>query len=191
MTAVTVHQHGAHRQQYNPRQSPHSSNGPSPGQSRPQSYTSSASAQMRQEPILPPSMNGTSGVLNPRPLVSNDTVQVVNGNGTFDIDGRSASPTNRPTGESARERRSAPLQARPTPVPTAESSQDESETDRSKHRAKQLLRRSKSDYGPRAEDLDSQAEDEMQDWGARHGFEDHYASEEYVSQLANVSCAFL
>lgn len=31
--------------------------------------------------------------------------------------------------------------------------------------------------------------DESKDWGARHGFEEHYESEEYVAQLANVSHA--
>jgi regulator-associated protein of mTOR len=50
-----------------------------------------------------------------------------------------------------------------------------------------MLLRSKSDYGPRGDDSPLE---EIQDWGARHGFEDHYASEEYVSQLANVGCTF-
>jgi hypothetical protein len=53
------------------------------------------------------------------------------------------------------------------------------------------LQRSKSDIGPRGEDQESLADDDIPDWGARHGFEDHYASEEYVSQLANVSRSFL
>jgi regulatory associated protein of mTOR len=194
MTAVAVQQHGAHRQQYNPRQSPHSSNGPSPGQSRPQSYTSTASAQMRQEPAISTHLNGNgpTGVMNPRPAVSNDPVQVVNGNGlpASDVDRRPTASTVRSTNEPARDPRRASLQARPTSAPNAESSQDESEIDRTKKRPKSLLQRSKSDFGPRGEDRDSQ-EEEIPDWGARHGFEDHYASEEYVSQLANVSCTFL
>jgi regulator-associated protein of mTOR len=64
----------------------------------------------------------------------------------------------------------------------------ERDSDTSRRRPKPLLTRSKSDYIPRQ---DSSAEEpneyESQDWGARHGFEDHYASEEYVNQLANVS----
>lgn len=190
MTAVAVQQHGAHRQQYNPRQSPHSSNGPSPGQSRPQSYTSSASTQMRQETTMPTHMNGNgpSGVMNPRPAVSNDPVQMANGNGAHAPDGRSTHSTEQYG--PPRDRRRVSLQARPTSAPNAESSPDESEIDRTKQRPKSLLQRSKSDFGPRGEERDSQEED-IQDWGARHGFEDHYASEEYVSQLANVSCTSL
>ncbi|KAH8686077.1 raptor N-terminal caspase like domain-containing protein [Tricladium varicosporioides] len=188
MTAVAVQQ--AHRQQYNPRQSPHSSNMSSPHQSRPQSYTSAGPIQMqRQEP---PIQNGTSGPVNPRPAVSNDPVQVANGNrtSTSEMDYRrsiASTRSNAPiSNESTRERRTS-LQARPTSAPggTGESSQEESETDRRTSRSKPLLQRSKSDYGPRGEDLDWQGEEEWQDWGARHGFEDHYASEEYVSQLAN------
>jgi regulator-associated protein of mTOR len=194
MTAVAVQQRGARRQQYNPRQSPHSSNGPSPGQSRPQSYTSTASTQMRQEPAIPTHMNGNglSGVMNPRPAVSNDPVQIMNGNGLHasDIDRGFTPSTVRSTNDPPRDRRRASLQARPTSAPNAESSQDESEIDRTKKRPKSLLQRSKSDFGPRGEERDSQ-EEGVQDWGARHGFEDHYASEEYVSQLANVSCTFL
>jgi regulator-associated protein of mTOR len=84
------------------------------------------------------------------------------------------------------------LQARPTSAPNGagETSPDESEPDRKRHRPKPLLQRSKSDIGPRGDDQESQADDDIQDWGARHGFEDHYASEEYVSQLANVSRSF-
>jgi regulator-associated protein of mTOR len=72
--------------------------------------------------------------------------------------------------------------------------QDDTDTDREQpltRRPKPLLLRAKSDLGPRGESpLDSPDRD-SQDWGARHGFEDHYASEEYVSQLANVRCSFL
>jgi regulatory associated protein of mTOR len=197
MTAVQVQQHGcAHRQQYNPRQSPHSSNISSPHQSRPQSYTSPGPSQLqRQEP---PIQNGTSGPMNPRPAVSNDPVQVVNGQRSSPPDGdyrRSSTASGRAppvAGHSARDSR-ASSQSRPTSAPgvTADSSQDDSEVDRIKRRPKHLLQRSKSDFGLRGEDVDSPAEEDWQGWGARHGFEDHYASEEYVSQLANVGCSFL
>jgi regulator-associated protein of mTOR len=147
---------------------------------------------MRQEP---PIQNGTSGPMNSRPAVSNDPVHVVNGHRApqTDMDLRRASTMSAGTsnnGESSTRRSS--LNLRPTSAPggTAESSQEESDVDKSRRRPKPLLR-SKSDFGPRNEDVDSQEDDSWKDWGARHGFEDHYASEEYVSQLANVSRSFL
>jgi regulator-associated protein of mTOR len=193
MTAVAVQQHAAHRQQYSPRQSPHSSNMSSAHQSRPESYASSSAAQFqRQEPPL---QNGGSSAMNPRPAVSNDPVPLVNGSRSSAAQSSAlGARTQSNTGDSAdKDERRASLQARPTSAPNGagETSPDESEPDRRRRRPKPLLQRSKSDYGPRGEDQESQADDEIQDWGARHGFEDHYASEEYVSQLANVSCSFL
>lgn len=51
---------------------------------------------------------------------------------------------------------------------------------------KPLLLRSKSDYRMRAEE-DEVSDEETFNWGARHGFEDHYQSEDVISHLANVS----
>ena len=188
MTAVSVQQHGTHRQQYNPRQSPHSSNGPSPGSSRPQSYTPSA---QRQESPTPVHMNGNgpAGIINHRPSINNDPVEYVNTDGTSDIERRPTPSASQHT-IAVRDRRRASLSSRPSSASKADSSQDESEVDKPRQRSKHVLLRSKSDYGPRGEERDSQVE-EIQDWGARHGFEGHYASEEYVSQLANVSFTFL
>jgi regulator-associated protein of mTOR len=195
MTAVAVQQHAAHRQQYNPRQSPHSSNMSSPHPSRPQSYTSSSAAQIQRQET--PLQNGSSSGMSQRQAVSNDPLPVANGShpAPSDTDRRSSTSggrANSHASDSARDQR-ASLLPRPTSAPNGagDTSQDDSETDRSRHRPKALLQRSKSDFGPRGEDQDSQADEEIQDWGARHGFEDHYASEEYVSQLANVSCSFL
>lgn len=71
-----------------------------------------------------------------------------------------------------------------------DSTNDDSDREVVRRRPQALLHRSKSDFGPRGDDSDSQRPDnDNKDWGARHGFEDHYASEEYVSQLANVSCS--
>jgi len=65
---------------------------------------------------------------------------------------------------------------------------EDSDMELARRRPKSLMQRSKSDFGPRSDDSDAQNHDsDNHDWGARHGFEDHYASEEYVSQLANVS----
>lgn len=188
MTAVAVQQNGVHQQQYNPRQSPHSSNGPSPHTSQPPSYASSTARQLqRQEAAL---RNGTSAVMNPRPAVSNDPVGIVNGQSPPDPDRGSSASTSQsatPSNGITHDHRLS-LQDRPSTAAWAhgESSQEESERERPKRRPKSLLQRSKSDFGPRGEDPDAQIE-EIPDWGARHGFEDHYASEEYVSQLANVS----
>lgn len=63
--------------------------------------------------------------------------------------------------------------------------------------------RIKSEIRPRSEDVDvsedndkinqkvNGKEKESHGWDSRHGFEDRYASEECVSQLANVGYAFL
>ena len=68
---------------------------------------------------------------------------------------------------------------------------------RSERTVKPPLLRSKSEHATatRGEDMD-QAYDEDQgadvaDFGARHGFEGHYQSEDIISQLANVSSSFL
>ena len=58
-------------------------------------------------------------------------------------------------------------------------------------RQKPQLSRSKSEHVLRADhdhdqDLDPDDE-EIYNWGARHGFEDHYQSEDIISQLASVS----
>ncbi|KAI1181132.1 raptor N-terminal caspase like domain-containing protein [Nemania sp. FL0916] len=51
-------------------------------------------------------------------------------------------------------------------------------------RPKPPLLRSKSDYAVRHDEPES-TEDEAYEWGARHGFEDHYQSEDIISHLAN------
>ncbi|CZT45694.1 related to raptor, a binding partner of target of rapamycin (TOR) [Rhynchosporium secalis] len=182
MTAIGLQQQQSHAaQQINPRQSSHSSNMPS----RPQSYTSAGPAQLlRQEP---PIRNGSSPQLGHRPAVSNEPVNEndhpLSNHKRSTASSKNASNSN--SSEQAHQQR-ASLQSRPTSAPNgaAESLQEESGTEIVRRRPKPLLQRSKSDYGPRGEDQES-AEEDVQDWGARHGFEDHYASEEYVSQLAN------
>lgn len=53
------------------------------------------------------------------------------------------------------------------------------------------LQRSKSDYGPQGEEVEQQHEEEdNHDWGARHGFDGHDASDDFVIQLVNVSSSF-
>ena len=54
--------------------------------------------------------------------------------------------------------------------------------------AKPALLRSKSDYARPLEDSTETLHNsgELSRWGARHGFEDHYLSEDIISQLASV-----
>ncbi|MBE3041947.1 hypothetical protein IMZ48_05075 [Candidatus Bathyarchaeota archaeon] len=57
-------------------------------------------------------------------------------------------------------------------------------------RPKPQLMRSKSEHVVRTNDQDhDQDNEEIYNWGARHGFEDHYQSEDIISQLASVSLA--
>ncbi|KAI0125199.1 hypothetical protein BJ170DRAFT_493195 [Xylariales sp. AK1849] len=62
---------------------------------------------------------------------------------------------------------------------------DDSDREQPKRRPKPPLLRSRSEHIMRYEEAD-QAEDEVYDWSARHGFEDHYQSEDIISQLANL-----
>ncbi|KAI0602730.1 raptor N-terminal caspase like domain-containing protein [Biscogniauxia sp. FL1348] len=63
-------------------------------------------------------------------------------------------------------------------------SYDDADHDRSRRASRPQLLRSKSEHIMRHEEPE-QAEDEIYEWGARHGFEDHYQSEDIISQLAN------
>lgn len=179
MTAVAVQSSGAQHQQYNPRQSPHSPNMSAIHQPRLQSNAAVAGPpNQRQEPLA---QNGIVALMNPRPAVSNDPVLPVNGHGQ----------TNGYSAQNSTSARRGSLQGRPNSAPyggdgAADSSQDEGNRQirAAKKRPKSLLYRSKSDAGPRGDE--SQTDEEIPDWGARHGFDMHYA-EEFVSQLANVS----
>jgi regulator-associated protein of mTOR len=71
-------------------------------------------------------------------------------------------------------------------MPSAQT-RDDMNPPRANRPAKPLLLRSKSDYAHRAMDEAEPLDDEILEWGARHGFEDHYQSEDIISQLANVS----
>lgn len=71
---------------------------------------------------------------------------------------------------------------------THSETQDDSAHDiRPQRPVKPLLHRSKSEFGPRPVDDQAHTQEEVPDWGARHGFEDHYQSEHMISELADVS----
>lgn len=195
MTAVALQPNGSGGPQFNHRHSQNSSNGQSSeNHSRSQSYTASSAGQAHRQET--PLYNAALPRMNLRSTVSNTPAQPAkeeDTSSTSDQDGGSSTmeSSTGPGHDGPTPLRRLSLQAaRPNSSPGAEySSQDESEMDRRKRRMKPLLKRSKSDFGPRGDDRSSSAEEETQDWGSRHGFDDHYASEEYVSQLANVSYA--
>lgn len=185
MIAVRVQQQerGAPQyQQSNSGQAIDTSNMP-PSRPRPQSYVSPGQGHAAA------TQNGTTNGTSSR------HVNAVQENGVHtqhsEEEDRPLTSTSGPGAASiiARHDRRASLQARPSSAPNgvAESSQEDSEPDKPRRRPAPLLQRAKSDFGARGPEPDTE---EIQDWGARHGFEDHYASEEYVSQLANVSHYF-
>ncbi|KAI1449068.1 raptor N-terminal caspase like domain-containing protein [Annulohypoxylon stygium] len=95
------------------------------------------------------------------------------------------------------ERETVDLDRRPLTAPgnkhniSIEIPQDDSDHDRPSRRvvSKPPLLRSKSEHIVRREDAD-QADEEIYEWGERHGFEDHYQSEDIISQLAQNWCMY-
>jgi regulatory associated protein of mTOR len=209
MTAVAVQQRNPQRQQYNPRQSPHSSTKSQP-QTPGQSYSAgSANNTRRQTPQTPATSSSAAGsdgavsTASSRSVINNDTRRAGGANGAstvatqstmaFSIVNAAAVAMNGnierrrsdvDVGLSRRNQSSSALSRRNV------THEDSEQGEVMRRRPKPLLQRAKSDYGPRGEESDDHHDSDTQDWGARHGFEDHYASEEYVSQLANVSRSF-
>lgn len=208
MTAVTLQQRNPPRQQYNPRQPPHSANRSQPQTPQSQSYTqsnnhnipssstsasgsngavstaSSGSATYNEQPRRSGGPNGASTVTGPNTMphpTTNGESSRANGNGVRRLSDIAIQPHRRNQSSSALGR------------PNGAREESEPEQDTGRRRPKPLLKRSKSDYGPHglrgAEESEDNHDNDAPDWGARHGFEGHYASEEYVSQLANVSRA--
>ena len=68
-----------------------------------------------------------------------------------------------------------------------ETRDDIAQDPRPKRPVKPVLQRSRSEYGPRPVEDQLPPQEEVPDWGARHGFEDHYQSEHMISELADVS----
>ncbi|KAL2158375.1 hypothetical protein VTH06DRAFT_4423 [Thermothelomyces fergusii] len=91
-----------------------------------------------------------------------------------------------PTPPSAQRPSSAPGDNQPVaPSNHADSGSVEENRPVSTRPAKPPLLRSKSEHRPRHDEADDKAEEEYYDLGARHGFEDHYLSEDIIAQLAN------
>lgn len=209
MTAVaSLNQPGSGQDPYNPQQSRRSSAQLSPQQSRSQSqsYTSSAQTTRTNSENVSPTINGVNGTSGSRMTVNGDQRgQAARTNG-HSVPEMSTNPnaarvvSNAPVlGERYQQNHQSSPNSRPPTAPgvrhamAADSSrrnsaQDDGEMGRTLvQRPRGALQRAKSDFGPRNEDPDDDSEEVNQNWGARHGFEEHYNSEEYVSQLANVS----
>lgn len=188
MTAVAVQQGSSQRSQYNLRQSPHASTH-TRDQSG-QSFVGSSASNARAQGLHPNGSVSTASSSFPAPFVDTRRARGASGastatmaNGDFAGAGPTTNGDDAPVAShNGRNHSSSMLAnrngAREDPGPNGAA-----------RRPRSLLQRAKSDYGPRHGAEDSE-DDDMQVWGARHGFEDHYASEEYVSQLANVSCCF-
>lgn len=70
---------------------------------------------------------------------------------------------------------------------TSADTSDDLVTQRPQRPNKPMLVRSKSDYArPQDHEDSDQGDEEIPEWGARHGFEDHYQSEHIITQLASV-----
>lgn len=94
---------------------------------------------------------------------------------------------------------SASFSRRPSSARAANGSGENSTTDADDDENRLSLRpqkpplfRSQSEYAsPLRDDAEHTDNEADFEWGARHGFEDHYQSEDIISQLANVSCSLL
>ena len=208
MTAVALPQRSLPPQQYSPRQSPRASTKiPSTPQSQNHSTSSYASASVQaqaDEHSNDSSSNGgTRRLMSVRTPASIRSIRsdVATGGQTSSRDSAPHTPiANGSTNGAAyakgakqadqKRRASTPggkISSSDNLIPQ-DSTNEDSDRELARRRPQVFLHRSKSDFGPRGDDPDSQRHDsENKDWGARHGFDDHYASEEYVSQLANVS----
>lgn len=206
MTAVAVQQNGDDRQQYNPRRSAQSSKQTSSTVSRASSHAAPTTQYTQNgSPSRVEAMNGDQLTRNTRTAASNGTMRAANGTNMRSVSATVAPArdlSSNPSFSSALDDEQNPAMiSRPATTTNTnhvfaegrESSQDDSEIEKKvKRRPKPLLQRAKTDYGPRGDDtsMDGEVTREAQDWGSRHGFDDHYASEEYVSLLANVGCSF-
>ena len=206
MTAVAVQQRSHPLQQYSPRQSPRSSTKtPSTPQSQSQANNSYASVQAQaDEHSNDSSSNGAPNSMSVRAPASTRSFRsdVATGGQTSSRDSAPLTLIANGSSNGAASVKDAKQadQNRPTSAPGGkatssdnlnprDSTNEDSDRELVRRRPQAFLHRSRSDFGPRGDDSDSQRHDsDNKDWGARHGFEDHYASEEYVSQLANVSC---
>ncbi|KAI9740091.1 MAG: hypothetical protein M1818_004842 [Claussenomyces sp. TS43310] len=200
MTAVTLQQQQQQQQRnpkprYTTRRSPQSSADHSPQSSRPQSYTNTppeqpnlsnhsnvvgANGSANNMSSYHTAINGQSHkvVTNGELLANGDGIST---NGSHNL----VSPTKAEETSSRSGVPAASGRKKSATIAKTTESTDDSGTDQGPKMQKPSLLRVRSDLGPRGDSFEPLPDTERQVWGARHGFEDHYASEEYVSQLAN------
>ncbi|KAJ4298733.1 Target of rapamycin complex 1 subunit kog1 [Collariella sp. IMI 366227] len=89
-------------------------------------------------------------------------------------------------------RATSPTYAPPRPVAPSTNGVDAGPSENNSRSGASMLRpakppllRSKSEHGPRPEPPPDEPDEEYYDLGARHGFEDHYQSEDILAHLAN------
>jgi regulatory associated protein of mTOR len=180
MTALAVQQNVQHPAPYNRHTIPTSS-----------SKTNSIAHQSRHRNI-----NGTQEDENTLPVIaygSSNTMPSAAGlNGSSSLAGdlvtASRNAADAVNNDSGKRPSSAPGN-KDNLVAVAERA-ERRDLERVKRPVKPLLLRSRSEHGLRPDDVEH-AEDDMYALGARHGFEDHYQSEDIISQLANVSLGLL
>ncbi|RYP28260.1 hypothetical protein DL767_007310 [Monosporascus sp. MG133] len=211
-TAHQQHQ-SQQQQQYNAyvaSQYSHPNYSPNHGQHLPPAAASSSQQSRYTSNLLPgTNANGASSTVMPTRVVSNGTNGGTNGanglnGGTHPLSQREgASGLQRPAptnGNSQSNSRSSQTPVdddksdtdrRPSSAPgyknnnslSLVTSHDGFEQNRSRRPVKPPLLRSKSEHMMRQDEAASSPEGEIHEWGARHGFEDHYQSD-FVSQLA-------
>jgi regulatory associated protein of mTOR len=192
MTAVAAHPAQQHQHQPSILTAPASSQQALQQQSRKSSISAASSASSRVARDGPTSAavvaNGTSPAMlshpasngvqqttaMPPPLLQRPASAMVNGNGHGHTNGVSPDhdrPTSAPGNKQHRQL-------------SRGASFDDSDRDQPTLRPKPPLLRSKSEHHMMHYD---DPDHEVYDWSARHGFEDHYQSEDIISHLANVS----
>ncbi|KAI1335335.1 raptor N-terminal caspase like domain-containing protein [Xylariaceae sp. FL0016] len=185
MTAVAVQQHHrqqpAHAAQYqSPTASSHPKSSTAHDRNHPASSSSSSSTHQRlvrdTANTMPSRLatNGSTSASSPLYAAQTATPQLyesANGRPSSATDGSDTDP--KPSSVSNNKKKLSIV-----------TSYDDNHNDQPRRPSKPLFLRSKSDFAVRREEPDH-AEDEIYEWGARHGFEDHYQSEDIISQLAN------
>ncbi|KAI0405953.1 raptor N-terminal caspase like domain-containing protein [Xylaria palmicola] len=203
MTAVTAHHHyppSAYPQRQHPQQ-PHQQLPPTPTSSRPPAgpsayYTAESTAQATA--THPPSRTTPRSArinLDPAPdatmpsRLRPDSMPAGEPSGSPSVQPLRRPEARRRDGQSDSAVDSSDSDPRPSDRPLDQTrlsvitSHDDGTPGRPQ-RPKPPLLRSKSDYVVRRDEPEP-ADDEIYEWGARHGFEDHYQSEDIISQLAS------
>jgi len=184
MTATAISLHGPQPAQFDPRQSASSprmpsSSSPAPPSGRPgprSRHTPLDMSHFRGQPIEAQAVPGTE---LPSKLAAAKVPPATNGRR---LPESPVPPSDRPSSAPGNEQNQISSFSNRT------ASEDDEQDSVPARPAKPPLMRSQSEHGLRHDhDEVDRIDEEYYEWGARHGFEDHYQSEDIISQLANVS----